>query len=112
MRISDWSSDVCSSDLEGIVLIAGGVGITPMMSVLRSLTDRSYEHDIYLLYGVNTPTDLIFREECDYLARRHHKLHIVSIVAKPEGTDWAGPSGYLKADFIADRKSTRLNYSH
>lgn len=88
-------------EAEGIVLIAGGVGITPMMSVLRSLTDRSYEHDIYLLYGVNTPTDLIFREECDYLARRHHKLHIVSIVAKPEGTDWAGPSGYLTADFIA-----------
>jgi ferredoxin-NADP reductase len=88
-------------EAEGIVLIAGGVGITPMMSVLRSLTDRSYEHDIYLLYGVNTPTDLIFRDECDYLAQRHHKLHIVSIVAKAEGTDWGGPVGYLTADFIA-----------
>lgn len=88
-------------EAEGIVLIAGGVGITPMMSVLRSLTDRSYEHDIYLLYGVNTPADLIFREECDYLARRHHKLHIVSIVSKTDGTDWAGPTGYLTADFIA-----------
>lgn len=88
-------------EAEGIVLIAGGVGITPMMSVLRSLTDRSYEHDIFLLYGVNTPTDLIFHEECDYLARRHQRLHIVSIVAKADGTDWAGPVGYLTADFIA-----------
>lgn len=88
-------------EAEGIVLIAGGVGITPMMSVLRSLTDRSYEHDIYLLYGVNMPTDLIFREECDYLARRHQRLHIVSIVAKADGTGWAGPVGYLTADFIA-----------
>ncbi|PMZ95679.1 FAD-binding oxidoreductase, partial [Pseudomonas sp. FW305-BF15] len=43
----------------------------------------------------------IFREECDYLARRHRKLHIISIVAKPDGTDWTGPAGYLTADFIA-----------
>ncbi|WP_235399232.1 FAD-binding oxidoreductase [Sphingomonas sp. SRS2] len=87
-------------EAEGIVLIAGGVGITPMMSVLRSLTDRSYEHDIYLLYGVNTPADLIFKEECDYLARRHTRLHVAYIVSKADGTDWAGPVGYMTADFI------------
>ena len=88
-------------EADGVVLIAGGVGITPMMSVLRSLTDRSYEHDIFLLYGANTPADLIFREECDYLARRHPKVHVSSVVAKPEGTDWTGPVGYISAGFIA-----------
>lgn len=88
-------------EADGIVLIAGGVGITPMMSVLRSLTDRSYQHDMFLLYGVNTPADLIFQEECAYLARRHPRLHVTSVVAKPEGTDWAGPVGYVTAEFIA-----------
>lgn len=88
-------------EAEGIVLIAGGVGITPMMSVLRSLTDRSYPYDIYLLYGVNTPADVIFREECVYLAQRHPRLHFHSVVAKPEGFDWKGPTGYISAEFIA-----------
>lgn len=88
-------------EAEGIVLIAGGVGITPMMSVLRSLTDRSYEHEIYLLYAANAPSDLIFREECDYLARRHAKLKIAYIVAKSEGTPWTGPVGFITAEFIA-----------
>lgn len=88
------------TEADGIVLIAGGVGITPMMSVLRSLTDRSYAHDIFLLYGVNTPADLIFREECDYLARRHPKLHVVYVVSKADGTEWQGPIGYMTADFI------------
>lgn len=88
-------------EAEGIVLIAGGVGITPMMSVLRSLTDRSYPHDIYLLYGVNTPHDVIFGQECAYLSQRHPRLHISTVVAKPEGTDWSGPTGYISAEIIA-----------
>ncbi|MFT2658068.1 hypothetical protein ACMWPY_29130, partial [Escherichia coli] len=60
-----------------------------------------YEHDIFLLYGVNTPEDLIFRDECDHLARRHPKLHVAYAVAKAEGTDWQGHVGYITADFIA-----------
>lgn len=88
-------------EAKGIVLIAGGVGITPMMSVLRHLTDRSYEHEIHLIYGVRTPVDMIFREECAYLASRHPNVTILSIVASAEGTDWTGPVGFISADFIA-----------
>src|SRR6266496_771425 len=50
-----------------ILLIAGGVGITPLMSVLRYLTDRSWPGDVFLLYCIKTPRDIIFREELDYL---------------------------------------------
>lgn len=87
-------------EADGIVLIAGGVGITPMMSVLRNLTDRSYAYEIHLIYGVRTPTDLIFREECAYLASRHPNVTILSIVSSAEGTDWKGPVGFITADFI------------
>lgn len=89
------------TEADGIVLIAGGVGITPMMSVLRYLTDRSYSHEIHLIYGVRTPTDLIFREECAYLTKRHPNVTILSIVASADGSDWAGPVGFITADFIA-----------
>ena len=88
-------------EADGIVLIAGGVGITPMMSVLRNLTDRSYPHEIHLIYGVRTPADLIFREECAYLAKRHPNVTVLSIVSSAEGTDWTGPVGFITADFIA-----------
>jgi ferredoxin-NADP reductase len=87
-------------EAEGIVLIAGGVGITPMMSVLRYLTDRAYPHDIHLLYGVRTPADVIFREELDHLARRHPRLHVTIVVSQPEGTDWTGPVGFMTPEFI------------
>ena len=88
-------------EAKGIVLIAGGVGVTPMMSVLRCLTDRSHGHEIHFLYAAKTPSELIFREECAYLARRHPKVQVVSIVADADGQDWTGPVGYITAEFIA-----------
>lgn len=83
-----------------ILLIGGGVGITPLMSVLRYLTDRSWPGDIYLLYGVRTPRDIIFREELDYLQRRHPNLRVVITVSRPEGTDWKGPTGRIGKELI------------
>ena len=88
------------AEAKGIVLIAGGVGITPMMSVLRDLTDRSYEHRVHLICAANSPQDLIFREEIAYLARRHPNVTIASIVSKADGTDWTGPVGFITPDFI------------
>ena len=39
-------------EAERIVMVAGGVGITPMMAVIRSLTDRCWPGDIYLIFAV------------------------------------------------------------
>jgi ferredoxin-NADP reductase len=84
-----------------IILIGAGVGITPLMSVLRYLIDRSWPGDIYLLFGCGTPQDIIFREELDYLQRRHSNLRVVIAVSHPEGTDWKGPAGRISKELIA-----------
>ncbi|MBI2827198.1 MAG: 2Fe-2S iron-sulfur cluster binding domain-containing protein [Planctomycetia bacterium] len=84
-----------------ILLIGGGVGITPLMSVLRYLTDRCWPGDIYLMYGCRTPQDIIFREELDYLQRRHPNLRVVITVSHPEGTDWKGQKGRITKELIS-----------
>jgi ferredoxin-NADP reductase len=84
-----------------ILLIGGGVGITPLMSVLRYLTDRSWPGDIFLVYSCHTPRDIIFREELDYLLRRHPNLRVNIIVSHPEGADWKGPTGRITKELIA-----------
>ncbi|MEQ8612739.1 MAG: FAD-binding oxidoreductase [Gammaproteobacteria bacterium] len=83
-----------------ILLIGGGVGITPLMSVLRYLTDRSWDGDIFLIYGCRSPADIIFREELDYLQRRHANLHVVITVGQSEGTEWSGQKGHITKDLI------------
>jgi ferredoxin-NADP reductase len=89
-------------DAESIVLIAGGVGITPMMSVTRYLTDISFPGDIFLLFGARSTVDFIFREELEYLQRRHPNLHIAATMAeRTAGTAWMGSVGVVSKEFIA-----------
>lgn len=86
---------------DSIVLIAGGVGITPMMSVVRYLTDISFPGEIFLLLGMRSTEDFIFREELEYLQRRHENLHIAATMARAAGTAWMGHEGPITKDFVA-----------
>ena len=88
------------TEANSIVLIAGGVGITPMMSITRYLTDRAFPGEIHLLYGVRTPQELIFREELEYLQKRHPNLHVAATVSRAEGAAWMGGTGPVSKDFI------------
>ncbi len=83
-----------------VVFIAGGVGITPLMSSIRYLTDQSWPGDIYLVYAGASLKDLIFREEMDYLQKRHPKLHVTVTLSKEESPEWAGPRGFVTKELL------------
>lgn len=83
-----------------VVMIAGGVGITPMMSAVRYLTDQSWTGDIYLVYACARRDMVIFREELDYLAKRHPNLHVTFVLSDEPGQDWTGPRGFVTADLL------------
>lgn len=71
---------------KGVVLIGGGVGVTPMMSAVRYLTKRSWPHYICFVLAVRRPEDIIFREELEYLGRRHPNLHVVIVVEEDDAS--------------------------
>lgn len=85
-----------------IVLIAGGVGITPMMCVIRYLTDMSWPGEMFLVFAARSTDELIFREELEYLQRRYPRLHVAAAVgARSEGTAWMGLEGQITKDALA-----------
>jgi len=83
-----------------IVLIAGGIGITPMMCVTRCLTDRSFPGDIFFLYGARTVEDFVFREELEYLGKRHPNLHVTATMGSASSSTWLGAQGPVSKEFI------------
>lgn len=89
-------------DGNSIVLIAGGVGITPMMSVVRYLTDRSWPGDIYLIYGCKADDDVIFREEIEYLKRRFPNLHVTLVAERANAARWPYSTGRITKGLLAE----------
>lgn len=87
-------------EASSVVLIAGGVGITPLMSAVRCLTDQAWRGEIFLIYACTTAQDVIFREELEYLVRRYSNFHLTITLSKETSPDWTGPRGYITKDLL------------
>ena len=88
------------TEADSIVLIAGGVGITPMMSITRFLTERSWAGDIFFIYTCRAPADFIFADEVAALQHRNPHLHVAVTISKAEGIDWTGPRGRITKELL------------
>ena len=87
-------------EADSIVLLSGGVGITPMVSISRYLTEESWPGDIFFIYVSRTPADYILAKDIAALERRNPKLHVVVTMTRAEGTDWKGPRGHLTKELL------------
>lgn len=70
-----------------LLLVSGGSGITPVMSILRSLADAHCYPDTVFLHAARTPTDLVFRDELTYRAKVTPNLRVVFLPERSENGD-------------------------
>jgi len=85
-------------DAEGFVFIAGGIGITPMMSMLRTMRDRGDQRPVTLIYANNEWDDVTFREEISELERDLNLTLVYVILNPPEG--WEGETGFVTEEIL------------
>jgi ferredoxin-NADP reductase/DMSO/TMAO reductase YedYZ heme-binding membrane subunit len=98
---------------KSVVLIAGGVGITPLMAIARYLTDKGWAGEIYFAYSTKTQDDIIYRRELDDLKTRFPNLHVYVTLSRAEDTEWMGHKGRVTAEFLTKcipELPTRLVY--
>ncbi len=90
-----------SDEDHSVLLIAGGVGITPLMSITRCLTDRAWTGDIYFLIVARTEQDLIFHDELLLLQKQFRQLHLcVTLTRCEDSDDWKGERGRVSATLL------------
>ncbi|MCE2654361.1 MAG: ferric reductase-like transmembrane domain-containing protein [Planctomycetaceae bacterium] len=87
-------------DAPAFLLLAGGIGITPMISHLRTFVERRDTRPVVLVYAANTVDQLPLRAEIDRLvATQGLNLKVVYVLARPpEG--WTGERGFITADLL------------
>ena len=78
-----------------LVFIAGGIGITPFMSMLRYMRDRRDTRRVLLVYANRTPADIVFRGELESMESGDFPtLKTIHILSEPT-PDWVGHAGRL-----------------
>ena len=73
-----------------VVLIGGGIGITPMMSMLRWCLARQPQRTVHLYYGLRHGAEHAFKQPLEAMAAAHPALHLNVAYSRPGPTDLAG----------------------
>ncbi len=84
-----------------LLLVGGGTGVAPLISILRHFIDNGVERDMALYWGVRSERDLYAHEVLLDLARRAGRLRYVPVLSEP-GADWAGRRGWVHQAVIDD----------
>ena len=85
-------------DSAGFVLIAGGIGITPLMSMLLTAAERHDDRPFLLIYSSKTRSQITFYEELEEL-KTQLDLEIVHVLREPS-EDWQGETGYVDRELL------------
>ncbi len=76
----------------------GGIGITPAMSILRSVRDRGDRRPMLLIYGNSTWDEVVFRSELESL-QEEISLRVVHVLAEAD-EEWQGETGYINDEIL------------
>ncbi|NKB26019.1 MAG: 2Fe-2S iron-sulfur cluster binding domain-containing protein [Kiritimatiellae bacterium] len=75
-----------------VVLIGGGVGITPVLCMLNTLCDSRSKREIWFFYGVRNRSEHIMAEHLKRIEMEYENVHIQVCYSQPEsGKDEPGP---------------------
>lgn len=83
---------------KGFIFIAGGVGITPMMSMLRTLADRGDSRPLTLIYANKIQEAATFFEEIADLPQKLNLKVVHVLESPPDG--WIGEKGFINAGIL------------
>ncbi len=86
---------------ERLVLIGAGIGVTPMLSILRYVAEAAPEVDATLLYGVAVAEEILFREELERLASERERIRLLITVSQPS-PGWPGRRGRIDAAAVQE----------
>jgi CDP-4-dehydro-6-deoxyglucose reductase, E3 len=77
-----------------MLLVGGGTGLAPLMSIMRHVVDNGLEREMVLYWGVRSQRDLYAHTALEELVRRAPHLRYVPVLSEP-AAGWNGLSGYV-----------------
>lgn len=90
-----------------VILIAGGIGITPLLSMINAIAATNNQREVWLFFGVSNSLDHIFKNHLEAIKQKHKNIHVFTCYTNPLQTDILGVdydySGFVDIDFIKQK---------
>lgn len=84
------------------VLVAGGIGITPLKGMAEYAADGKLPIPVRLVYSSRTVEEIVYREELEALERSNPNFHVLHTLTRPGSDSWTGRTGRVGADLLAE----------
>ncbi len=82
------------------LFIGTGTGVTPLRSMLVDAIARGDKRPLWLVFGIRTEADILYRDEFDALAATHANVRVFYTLSRPPPT-WTGRTGYVQTHVTA-----------
>lgn len=89
---------------DSVVLLGGGIGLTPLMSIMRYVDEDAPDTQLALVHSAQTPSELLFRDELEAMADRNPRIRNIFSVTRQGSEPWEGQTGRIDAQLINDQE--------
>jgi ferredoxin-NADP reductase len=84
-----------------VVLISGGIGVTPLLGILRYIQDEAPEVKATMIYSAKTQNEFLFYDEFLKIMNKNNNINCIFTITQSEETEsWNGHRGRITIDLI------------
>ncbi len=85
------------------VFLAGGIGITPFLSIVRQAVRDNVPHQLYLFYSNRRPEDAAFLELLQETVQQNSRFHMIATMTEMERSQrpWNGEIGFIDKTMVS-----------
>jgi glycine betaine catabolism B len=94
-----YGSFTFRGEYKKIAMLSGGIGITPLRSMIKYCTDKGLTTDIVLFYSNRQEDDIPFGDEFEAIKAKNRKFTIINTLTRP-APSWKGRVGRIDANMI------------
>ncbi len=86
-----------------IILVAGGTGITPLMSMIRYCNDNKSGNMIRFIYSVRASNEIVYKDELEKIKKSNKNFDYCVTVTRPEESHgWKGKTGRINVELLKE----------
>jgi ferredoxin-NADP reductase len=84
------------------VFLAGGIGITPFLSIIGQAVHDRVPQQLFLFYSNRRPEDAAFLEQLQAVAKQNSNFHLIATMTEmgKSHREWAGETGFLNKEML------------